>query len=123
MSRPLEWEPPFTRVVRGCRYSAGGSLSWLGGLDRSCQLLVFGVGLWASYRAHPGRGAPLATYWPGAMPGGFRSVPLSLSPAADPSISWSLPENWRRRGLRLPGSRSSPPSLNLFLFGWVFVPF
>ena len=57
-SRRLEWEPPFTCVVRGCRYSAGGSLSWLGGLDRSCQLLVFGVGLWASYRAHPGRGAP-----------------------------------------------------------------
>ncbi len=36
------------------------------------------------------------------MPGGFRSVPLSLRPAADPSISWSLPDKGRLRVLGRP---------------------
>lgn len=98
-----------------------GSLSLPGGLDRSCQLLVFGVGLWASYRAHPGQGAPPDYLLAGRDVGW---VPVGTALVASSSGSEHIVVHAGKQassGVEV-ARFEILSSVSLFLFGWVFVP-
>lgn len=79
-------------------------------LDRSCQVLLFGVGLRDWHRAHPGRGVP-ADHFLAARDGGW--IPVGIALVASSSGSEHLVVLAGKRlssGVGSPSSRSSPPS-------------